>query len=165
METFDRSQLRSADRGADVPRTSGTRESTGRIQNPPVSGWLDTWFAIPAPPSAIGGPRAALTTISSPSGIVGISHIDTRKLVRHLRSAGVMRAGIFSGDALLDDEGRLKTVARAHRRGQGHPADEGSEPVRRGQHQGDVYGRAVWRVRGQGAALHPSPPWISESRA
>lgn len=27
--------------------------------------------------------------------IVGISHIDTRKLVRHLRSAGVMRAGIF----------------------------------------------------------------------
>ena len=23
-----------------------------------VSGWLDTWFAIPAPPSAIGGPRA-----------------------------------------------------------------------------------------------------------
>ena len=45
------------------------------------------------------------------NGIVGLSHIDTRKLVRHLRSAGVMRAGIFSGDALLDDEGRLKTVA------------------------------------------------------
>ena len=37
------------------------------------------------------------------NGIVGISHIDTRKLVRHLRTAGVMRAGIFSGDALLDD--------------------------------------------------------------
>ncbi|MEE1295425.1 MAG: glutamine-hydrolyzing carbamoyl-phosphate synthase small subunit [Bifidobacterium sp.] len=33
-------------------------------------------------------------------GIVGIGHLDTRKLVRHLRSAGVMRAGIFSGDAL-----------------------------------------------------------------
>ena len=33
------------------------------------------------------------------NGIVGLSHIDTRKLVRHLRSAGVMRAGIFSGDA------------------------------------------------------------------
>ncbi len=28
--------------------------------------------------------------------IVGISHIDTRKLVLHLRSAGVMRAAIFS---------------------------------------------------------------------
>lgn len=34
--------------------------------------------------------------------IVGISHIDTRKLVRHLRSAGVMRAGIFSGEALTE---------------------------------------------------------------
>ena len=32
--------------------------------------------------------------------IVGISHIDTRKLVRHLRSVGVMRAGIFSGEGL-----------------------------------------------------------------
>ncbi|RBP98439.1 carbamoyl phosphate synthase small subunit [Bifidobacterium aemilianum] len=43
--------------------------------------------------------------------IVGISHIDTRKLVRHLRSAGVMRAGIFSGDALSDPvtgEGRTR---------------------------------------------------------
>ncbi|WP_373564667.1 glutamine-hydrolyzing carbamoyl-phosphate synthase small subunit [Bifidobacterium sp. M0353] len=35
-------------------------------------------------------------------GIVGISGIDTRRLVRHLRSAGVMRAGIFSGSALDD---------------------------------------------------------------
>lgn len=34
--------------------------------------------------------------------IVGISKIDTRKLVRHLRSVGVMRAGIFSGEALKD---------------------------------------------------------------
>ena len=42
--------------------------------------------------------------------IVGISRIDTRKLVRHLRSAGVMRAAIFSGDALLDDNGKLRTI-------------------------------------------------------
>ena len=34
-------------------------------------------------------------------GIVGISGIDTRALTRHLRERGVMRAGIFSGDALL----------------------------------------------------------------
>ena len=33
-------------------------------------------------------------------GIVGISGIDTRALTRHLRERGVMRAGIFSGDAL-----------------------------------------------------------------
>ncbi len=37
-------------------------------------------------------------------GVVGISDIDTRALVRHLRSAGVMRAGIFSGDALADPD-------------------------------------------------------------
>lgn len=42
--------------------------------------------------------------------IVGISNIDTRKLVRHLRTAGVMRAGIFSGDALLDDAGNLRNT-------------------------------------------------------
>lgn len=33
-------------------------------------------------------------------GIVGLAGIDTRALTRHLRSAGAMRAGIFSGEAL-----------------------------------------------------------------
>ncbi|WP_420111849.1 glutamine-hydrolyzing carbamoyl-phosphate synthase small subunit [Pseudactinotalea sp.] len=33
-------------------------------------------------------------------GVVGISDIDTRALTRHLRDRGVMRAGLFSGDAL-----------------------------------------------------------------
>ena len=44
------------------------------------------------------------------NGIVGISHIDIRKLVRHLRTAGVMRAGIFSGDALLDGQGEPRSI-------------------------------------------------------
>lgn len=43
-------------------------------------------------------------------GIVGISHIDTRRLVRHLRDAGVMRAGIFSGDALVGADGEARTI-------------------------------------------------------
>ena len=43
--------------------------------------------------------------------IVGISGIDTRKLVRHLRTAGVMRAGIFSGEALSDGKGGVKPLA------------------------------------------------------
>src|SRR6218665_1434525 len=34
------------------------------------------------------------------AGVVGISAMDTRAPTRHLRSAGAMRAGIFSGDAL-----------------------------------------------------------------
>jgi len=33
------------------------------------------------------------------AGVVGISGIDTRAVTRHIRSAGAMRAGIFSGDA------------------------------------------------------------------
>src|SRR5690606_13876806 len=33
-------------------------------------------------------------------GVVGICHLDTRALTRHLRDRGVMRAGIFSGSAL-----------------------------------------------------------------
>jgi carbamoyl-phosphate synthase small subunit len=33
-------------------------------------------------------------------GVVGIAGIDTRALTRHLRSAGAMRAGIFSGHAV-----------------------------------------------------------------
>lgn len=33
-------------------------------------------------------------------GVVGIAGIDTRAVVRHLRSRGSMKAGVFSGDAL-----------------------------------------------------------------
>ena len=40
-------------------------------------------------------------------GIVGISGIDTRALTRHLRSAGSMRAGIFSGIAAEASEAEL----------------------------------------------------------
>lgn len=39
-------------------------------------------------------------------GIVGIAGIDTRAMVRHLRSRGSMKAGIFSG-AALDQPGEL----------------------------------------------------------
>ena len=40
-------------------------------------------------------------------GIVGISGIDTRALTRHLRNAGSMRAGIFSGIAAEASEAQL----------------------------------------------------------
>lgn len=43
--------------------------------------------------------------------IVGMCHIDTRALVRHLRSCGVMRAGIFSGEALVNEDGSLRSIA------------------------------------------------------
>ena len=43
-------------------------------------------------------------------GIVGIAGIDTRAVVRHLRSGGSMKAGVFSGPALADDGELLQRV-------------------------------------------------------
>jgi carbamoyl-phosphate synthase small subunit len=42
--------------------------------------------------------------------IVGIAGIDTRAVVRHLRSRGSMKAGVFSGDALADPAELLERV-------------------------------------------------------
>ncbi|MCD7101998.1 glutamine-hydrolyzing carbamoyl-phosphate synthase small subunit [Pseudoclavibacter sp. 13-3] len=52
--------------------------------------------------------------------IIGISHIDTRALTRHLRDKGAMRAGIFSGDAasLTADEQLRQVLASPHMAGQ-----------------------------------------------
>ncbi|CAM2754153.1 glutamine-hydrolyzing carbamoyl-phosphate synthase small subunit [Skermania piniformis] len=52
--------------------------------------------------------------------IVGIAGIDTRAVVRHLRTAGSMKAGIFSGDALAADDEMLARVA-------GQPAMRGAD--------------------------------------
>ncbi|WP_341974760.1 glutamine-hydrolyzing carbamoyl-phosphate synthase small subunit [Microbacterium sp. LTA6] len=47
-------------------------------------------------------------------GIVGISGIDTRSITRHIRAAGSMRGGIFSGPAAgLDPEEQLRSVQEA----------------------------------------------------
>jgi carbamoyl-phosphate synthase small subunit len=43
-------------------------------------------------------------------GIVGIAGIDTRAVVRHLRTAGSMKAGVFSGAALADVDDLLTRV-------------------------------------------------------
>ena len=43
-------------------------------------------------------------------GVVGIAGIDTRAVVRHLRSRGSMKAGVFSGAALADTDELLARV-------------------------------------------------------
>ena len=43
-------------------------------------------------------------------GVVGIAGIDTRAVVRHLRSRGSMKAGVFSGDALAGAEELVSRV-------------------------------------------------------
>lgn len=62
-------------------------------------------------------------------GIVGISEIDTRALTRHLRSAGSMRAGIFSGDALGSAHGEAR-VAELLERVRTAPAMKGADLAR-----------------------------------
>ncbi|MFF0813896.1 glutamine-hydrolyzing carbamoyl-phosphate synthase small subunit [Rhodococcus sp. NPDC003318] len=56
-------------------------------------------------------------------GVVGIAGIDTRALVRHLRTRGSMRAGVFSGSALTDDATMLAAV-------QGQPSMLGADLAR-----------------------------------
>ncbi|GDY28872.1 glutamine-hydrolyzing carbamoyl-phosphate synthase small subunit [Gandjariella thermophila] len=47
--------------------------------------------------------RRSLSDELARQGVVGIAGVDTRTLTRHIREAGAMRAGVFSGDALRDD--------------------------------------------------------------
>jgi carbamoyl-phosphate synthase small subunit len=49
-------------------------------------------------------------------GVVGISHVDTRSITRHLRERGVMRVGVFSGaDAAAPVEDLLDRVRSSPR--------------------------------------------------
>ncbi|MCE4024825.1 glutamine-hydrolyzing carbamoyl-phosphate synthase small subunit [Microbacterium sp. Au-Mic1] len=58
--------------------------------------------------------NASLDDTLMRDGIVGISGIDTRAITRHIRSAGSMRGGIFSGaDAALDADEQLRRVSEA----------------------------------------------------
>lgn len=55
----------------------------------------------------------ALDTLSArleAAGVVGVRGVDTRALTRHLRERGVMRVGLFSGDALTDAGSMLDAV-------------------------------------------------------
>ncbi len=55
--------------------------------------------------------RGDLASYLQAQGIVGISGVATRALVRHIREKGVMKAAIASGEAAADTE-RLVAIAR-----------------------------------------------------
>ncbi|MGO2746438.1 glutamine-hydrolyzing carbamoyl-phosphate synthase small subunit [Microbacterium sp.] len=58
--------------------------------------------------------NASLDEILVRDGIIGVSGIDTRAVTRHIRAAGSMRGGIFSGaDAALDADEQLRIVQQA----------------------------------------------------
>lgn len=101
-------QLRSSDRGADVPAHWGHGNQWGGSRILTNLG-CRLCCARSQPECEQLACHRHCDDLES-NHIVGISRIDTRKLVRHLRSAGVMRAGIFSGDALLDANGKLRTI-------------------------------------------------------
>jgi carbamoyl-phosphate synthase small subunit len=61
--------------------------------------------------------------------VVGISGVDTRHLTRHLRELGVMRAGIFSGEALVEN-GVERDVADLVAEVKGAPAMAGADLAR-----------------------------------
>ncbi|MBC7442187.1 MAG: glutamine-hydrolyzing carbamoyl-phosphate synthase small subunit [Ramlibacter sp.] len=46
-------------------------------------------------------------------GVVGISGIDTRAITRHIRSAGAMKSGIFSGDRFSLSDGEQLELVRS----------------------------------------------------
>ena len=70
-------------------------------------------FVVRDPSRVVSNFRAerSLDDDLAASGVVGISGIDTRAVTRHIRSAGAMRAGIFSGeDAALTPGEQLDLV-------------------------------------------------------
>jgi carbamoyl-phosphate synthase small subunit len=65
--------------------------------------------------------RRELADELAAQGVVGISHVDTRAITRHLRDRGAMRVGVFSGAAAATPvEGLLAQVRSA-------PAMEGAD--------------------------------------
>lgn len=82
--------------------------NTGVNDEDPESGriWVAGYVVRdPARRSSSWRARRTLDDELVAQGIVGISGVDTRALTRHLRERGVMRAGIFSGDALQGPDG------------------------------------------------------------
>lgn len=58
--------------------------------------------------------------------IVSISGVDTRALTRHLRDRGSMRAGIFSGASLRDENGHPRRIAELVAEVAAQPSMKGS---------------------------------------
>jgi carbamoyl-phosphate synthase small subunit len=86
---------------------TGMNDQDGESRRIWVAGFV---VRDPAPrPSSWRATRSLDDDLRS-EGVVGISGVDTRALTRHLRDKGAMRVGIFSGEAIHDDETLLDIV-------------------------------------------------------
>ena len=103
--------------GQIVLQTAPHIGNTGMNEEDPESRRI--WVAgyIVRDPSRVVSNWRATTSLDETlvkDGVVGISGIDTRSITRHIRSAGSMRGGIFSGaDAALDVEEQVRIVREA----------------------------------------------------
>ena len=87
--------------------------NTGMNDEDPESGriWVAGYVVRdPSPRPSSWRSRRSLDDALDADAVVGISGVDTRAITRHLRERGVMRAGIFSGDALVDATGRTRRL-------------------------------------------------------
>ena len=88
----------------------GFSDAALESSRPQAAGFVVRWDAPGPGPTGAGQPAAGgdLDAYLRAWGVVGIAGVDTRRLVRHLRSHGVRRGIITS-----DDESRGDLVARA----------------------------------------------------
>jgi carbamoyl-phosphate synthase small subunit len=79
------------------------------------------------------------------SDVVGIRGIDTRALTRHLRDAGAMRGGIFSGAAadLATDKQLEQVLSAAQMKGLSLSDTVSTQEVYTSAHEGDFVGRVA----------------------
>ena len=91
--------------------------------------------------------RGDLSSYLSEQGIVGVTDVATRALVRHIREKGVMRAALANGDSAADTR-RLAAMARAA------PDMSGANLV-----------DEVTAPRGYGWAEHSDADWYGENAA
>jgi carbamoyl-phosphate synthase small subunit len=94
-------------------------QTTPQIGN---TGWNDEdgesariWVAgyVVREPARIASSWRATRTLDTELAehhVVGIRGVDTRTVTRHIRERGAMRAGIFSGAALVDEQSMLASV-------------------------------------------------------
>jgi carbamoyl-phosphate synthase small subunit len=86
---------------------TGVNDEDGESKRIWVSGYV---VRDPARRASNWRSRRELTDELAGQGVVGISHVDTRSITRHLRERGAMRVGIFSGDALKGEFGPRPTA-------------------------------------------------------
>lgn len=99
----DRSQLSPSDRGGHAPQIGNTgwngEDSESRGERIWVAGYA---VRDPSPRASNWRATGTLEDELIRQRIVGIAGIDTRAVVRHLRSRGSMKAGVFSDGALAE---------------------------------------------------------------